>query len=192
MAIFQKIEDYQVLNIDFSRAFDAISHCFMIKFLSRLGFPPNYLRSQELEWSTQSGIIKGGSSDDSFPIRRGSPQGEIASGNKFILSVLLLIIVLNKSKNIPRLKMTPVGHPDIDMTKRTTTCYSDDTGLHIKTNNDEQIDLVFKTYRKFQQLTGLSINCLKTEIFSASTKNQLWLDTLAKKMNIKNMSSKTI
>eukprot|EP01126_Amoeba_proteus_P044960 TRINITY_DN5017_c0_g2_i11.p2 TRINITY_DN5017_c0_g2~~TRINITY_DN5017_c0_g2_i11.p2 ORF type:complete len:109 (+),score=2.55 TRINITY_DN5017_c0_g2_i11:648-974(+) len=80
--IFSAVQSNTFMWIDFSKAFDSISHGFLFTLLKHIDFPEsmiNSLRNTMNQASTRI-LFNKSLSLNSIPIRRGSRQGDPISG----------------------------------------------------------------------------------------------------------------
>ena len=94
-----------LLSLDFSAAFDSISHLFIRETLKLYGFPVSFINAIEgyLKDNVAGILLEDGSMTDFFDILRGTGQGNPLSCLIFILAINLLMIKLNYSPRISQL-----------------------------------------------------------------------------------------
>ena len=92
-----------ITSLDFSKAFDSLSHHSILQSLSFFNFPEKFIKTIEIWLSNRKAAVILGHNKLSkfFPIHCGIPQGDPISGYIFIICIEILIIKLN---SFPELK----------------------------------------------------------------------------------------
>jgi hypothetical protein len=135
-----------LLALDFSKAFDMISHEYIYNFLTFIDCPAEFINFFKVTYTTESALLKG-TKLDAFPTKAGIPQGKPSSGWLFLFFSSLTILRLKKSKI---LKGIPILNSYLENTTSipnelnqlpVTNCFVDD--IQLTCNNEgksEQID----------------------------------------------------
>ena len=96
-----------LLLVDFSKAFDSISHDFIYNALKTFNYGPNFIAGIKLLLSNRKSAVNvGGHLTKNFPLERGVPQGDPISAYLFILAIELLNIAILSNKNIGKVHLT--------------------------------------------------------------------------------------
>ena len=96
-----------ILLVDFSKAFDSISHNFIFDTLSFFNFGPKFINIIKTMLSNrQCTVMIDGTETKSFKIERGVPQGDTASPFVFILVLEILLIKLMNDPILTPLKLS--------------------------------------------------------------------------------------
>ena len=147
-----------VMNIDFQKAFDSISHEYLWKALEKYNFGPNYIQMvQALYQKAESTVINNGTTGRYFPIGRSCRQGDCLSPGLFILAIEPLLEAIRKDRDIEGVKAP--GQQKIKL-----SAFADDVTLYI--TNEEGIAKTREILQEFRETAGLQINGKKTEILT--------------------------
>ena len=66
-----------LMAIDIGKAFDSISHCFLIKILEKQGFEKGFIKwIKKLLQNQESCIVNGGTTTTYFQLEKGTRQGD--------------------------------------------------------------------------------------------------------------------
>ena len=155
------IGDKLVVAVDWKKAFDSVSHDFIIKALEHFNFS-NHFINIITKWlsNRKSCIVVDGFPSEYFDIRRGIPQGDAVSGYIFIIVMEILIL---------RLRTTTHANPKLSLPLGTnflaSDVYADDlitiiNGTHASIS---EFKLIINTYT---QCSGLHMNTDKTEVMA--------------------------
>lgn len=145
---------YKIINLDFKKAYDSVSHDAIIQTFTYLQFPKEfvYLLQNLLSESTAK-LLVNGELTNKFKIQRGVKQGDPLSPLlfTFIVEILANCSKTNEiKKHIPEINSIPIGY----------LMYADDTCLVSKTT--EGANIWFEQLDNFRRSTGLEINISKT------------------------------
>ena len=147
-----------LLFIDFEKAFDAIEWAFVRKALEHFGFVPSLIKWINLFYSDiQSCIINNGWSGGFFGLGRGVRQG-------CPLSPYLFILCAEVGDN--EIKGISVGNVECKLSQ-----YADDTTM-ILDGSQASLERSFALLDSFGQLSGLRVNCEKTEVLWTGSKKE--------------------
>ena len=178
-----------ILLIDFEKAFDSVSHEFIISTFEIHGFGPNIIKWLKIILSNFNVATNlHGNISECFTLGRGCRQGDPISGYIFILCIEILLLQLKNNINIHPYK-TRAGNAHL------VEGYADDLTLFLlyTTNYEENLNNLFQvvtTLSAFSDISGLQVNIGKTKL-SSFGKN-LNLSTLAKEAGIQWCTSFTL
>ena len=187
-----------IISIDFSKAFDSISHRFIIDYLDFLGFPKQILLFLEKRFSQTTGQLKDyESSTTQFLIEKGILQGSALSGFLFILCLNPLLHSIEKDTNITpiQINLNSLGLKKDHLIKLpVTSAFADDVNLILNIDFEQQtspqIEAILEKLDQFKKITGLNVNLTKTFAYtSAHTKT---IEQLSKLYQIENKSKEII
>ena len=139
-----------LLCIDFEKAFDSISHSFIIKTLHFFGFGNSYKKWINLILNDLSSCINHcGNISERFTVGRSCRQGDPISPYLFILCAEILAL---KIRQDPRMKGFKLGNwqHKLDM-------YADDLTAYLD-GSEESLKGLIDILDKFQGISGLNIN----------------------------------
>ena len=141
--------------LDQEKAFDRISHKFMIKTLKAFGFGKRFINWVKIVYNnTKSAVKINGYLTPVFSIERGVRQGCPLSALLYVLCSEVLGIVIRKNVNIVGFK-----YNRSDMHK--ISQYADDMTAYIATM--DSLEELFDTLRKYELATNAKLNVSKTE-----------------------------
>ena len=143
-----------LLLIDFEKAFDSISHHFIIKVLQYFKFGPSIIRWFSVFYENiQSCIVVNGHLTPRFRIERGCRQGDPLSSYIFLLCAEILGIMFRKSRFINGIS--------ISEKKLKLIQYADDTLLTLNGTFSE-LNVALSILDEYASISGLKINIHKT------------------------------
>ena len=144
-----------LLFVDFEKAFDTIEWAFVEKTLHHFGFGSSLIKWVNLFYrDIQSCVVNNGWSAGFFELSRGVRQGCPLSPYIFILCAEVLAITIRKDNLV---KGITVGSTECKLSQ-----YADDTTL-ILDGTQESLERSFAILDKFGEVSGLRVNCEKTE-----------------------------
>ena len=149
-----------IIFIDFEKAFDTVSHEFLIKCLEKLNFGTFIDLVKLLYNDAQSCVSHRGFHSEYFHISRGVRQGDP-------LSSLLFIILLESFANTLRDDKAVDGFRYKTILKKIFS-YADDMSL--LAGNQSSCERCFHLLNDFELASGLKLNMDKTEGFSINCK----------------------
>ena len=148
-------KDATIVLIDFSKAFDTISHNFIFNCMKLMNFGTQFIDGIKLLLTNRhSQINNSGHLSKGFNLHRGVPQGDPISAYLFILSLEFLLINLRNNSNIKKTTLSN-GCQIFDMS------YADDLTLIIP-RDKTTIHGILDTLKSFKNLSGLEVNLKKT------------------------------
>ena len=148
-----------ILQIDFYKAFDSLSHSFLLQTASNLGIPP-YLITwlQIILHNTHSKIIVNNSQTPRINIKRGIRQGCPLSMLMFIIGIEPLT---RKLLSNPLIKGIQIGKSNLSINH-----YADD--LTIFLTDPKSFTNIAQSLQTFSTYSGLQINETKTKLLHLS------------------------
>ena len=143
-----------LLFTDFQKAFDSVEWKFLLESLKKFNFGPDFLQWVKTFYNKiQSCVINNGVSSDLFTLERGVRQGDPLSPHLFIIAVETLAIATRQDETI---KCITIGTEESKLLH-----FADDTtAVLADTSSAERL---FELLNIFEILSGLKINCSKTE-----------------------------
>ncbi len=148
-----KKEDGFFIKIDQEKAFDRVSHSFIIKVLNKFSFGNKFISWIKILYNDIKSSVKiNGHLTPYFPITRGVRQG-------CPISMMLYVIVAeplnNLIKNIKGIRI----NPDINSL---LFQHADDTTITVQ--DAQSVEAVFNTVNKYCLATGANVNIEKSEV----------------------------
>ena len=148
-----------IVGFDFEKAFDSISHDFIITILKSFGFPSITISLfQTLYEKAESAVMNNGLTTDYFPLGRSCRQGDCLSPYLFILALEPLIRMIKADGRIKGIN--PLKH-DLKV-----SLYADDMTGFIQ--GEEDMQALVKCIEDFGRSSGLRLNKEKTEVLHIS------------------------
>jgi exonuclease III len=145
-----------LLLIDFEKAFDTVSWCFIKKTLDVFNFGDSIKKWIQLfQWDTESCIIQNGHFSSFLKLGRGCRQGDPISPYIFVMCAELLGIAIRNNKGINGIKLWD--------TMFKISQYADDTSLLLD-GTKESLRESLITLQWFYKISGLKINMDKTKV----------------------------
>ena len=96
-----KDEELAIIFVDQEKAFDRMSHSFIVKTLEKFGFGKNFIDWVKIICSGTKSFVKvNGYETNEFNIERGVRQGCPLSGLLYVLTAEVLSTHIRKNKNI--------------------------------------------------------------------------------------------
>lgn len=157
-------DDCFFVSVDFKGAFDRVSHKFLFKVLSKLGFPETFVNLiKALYYNAASIVLVNGHQTKKIKIKSGIRQGCTLSRDLFTFSLDPLIRFLNLCDQIQK-------YASSCGLKTLTACFSDD--VDVFTSSLSSLLSCFFFIGKYKDASGLEINLQKTKgIFFNRTNN---------------------
>ena len=143
-----------IIFLDQQKAFDRMSHSFVIKTLRHFGFGENFIQWVKIIYNNCNARVKvNGFTSDSFAIKRGVRQGCPLSSLLYVLCAETLSLEINNNVEILGIKIREQQHKDLE--------YVDDMSIAITSMGS--LDVVFDVLNRYEKATNAKINVNKTE-----------------------------
>ena len=153
-----------LLTIDFEKAFDSISHSFILKALHFFGFGYSFLKWINVLLNDASSCINHcGNITARFPVQRSCRQGDPISPYLFILCVEILALKIRSDQEIKGFRLGKLMKK-IDFYADDLTAFLDGT----RTSLERMVAVL----RDFFQLSGLKINLSKCKAIWIGSKRR--------------------
>ena len=156
-----------LLALDFSSAFDKISHSFCEQALRFFNFPEHLINKIKflIKKPIATLIVNGKQTEFFQQSARGSGQGDPISALLFIICIQILIYALSLSPDINRPKIT---YKRINGSQTTLecqpVCFADDVNTIADTTDINNLDRILDKIAEFSHISNLDLNHKKTEI----------------------------
>ena len=159
-----------ILGLDFSSAFDRITHTFLFKSMEFFGFPPSFI--EKIKTLMTDPMIKlcinGEVSEEFKQSAAGSGQGDCVSASLFSICIQILLLKLSYSSKINRFTHTYTNSKDEEITKEyTPVSFADDCHILLQpdgTTNGSNLKRTLEILDEFSEMTDLLLNKSKTEL----------------------------
>ena len=153
--------DFCLISLDAQKAFDSVSHKYLIKVMETYEFPQEFIDVFKTLYTGLTSVVQvNGTLTSEFELRRGVKQGDALSCGLFVLAIDPLLRNLSENPHIEGLLIpTSVG----ELVDIKVLSYADDVAIVCKNNS---LQPVFSEYEKFSYLSGLILNADKTEVFN--------------------------
>ena len=152
-----------ILSIDQAKAFDRVSHSWLMKVLENYNFGPNFIKWIKILYKNQtSHILVNHTLSDAIKLGRGVRQGDSLSMMLYILSLEPLLESIRQDTDI-----TGIQIPN-DKTQK-LIAYADDTNFF--PNNYYSINKIISHFKIFGKASGTKININKSKIMGLGTWN---------------------
>ena len=160
-----------ILLVDFSKAFDSISHSYIFETFNFLNFGDHFLSILHTMLNKRScSLMVDGFLSSSFKIERGVPQGDTASPYIFIIVLEILILRLNHDPGIIKLTLRYADSDTQDsINADPLLVFADDMTIVMKETEDNLVR-IRDIFKDFAKLSGLEINEDKTNIIRIGTR----------------------
>ena len=143
-----------MLFIDFQKAFDSVEWEFLFKCLEAFNFGPDFLHWVKVFYKNiQSCILTNGMTSSFFTLERGVRQGDPLSPYLFVEAEETLAIAIRQNSDIKGIY--------IEEQETKLLQYADDTTVILTDTNSAKV--LFELLDWFRNISGLKINCSKTE-----------------------------
>ena len=142
-----------LLLIDFEKAFDSISHSFIIKSLHFFGFGTSFIKwINLLLYDVSSCINHCGNVSVKFKVGRSCRQGDPISPYLFIICVEILALRIRKDSSVKGFKLGNF--------EQKLDFYADDLTAYLD-GSESSLRSIVHILDQFQQISGLKINLSK-------------------------------
>ena len=142
--------------LDFSKAFDSLSHTFLLNCFQKYNFGPSFIRWIQILYNGPCFSVKNnGWLTKPIAMKRGIRQGCPVSAMAFLLATEFLCTRIKQNENICSIRLTngeicsPISQ------------YADDTALFL--NGIDSLKNALSEIEKYNAVSGLKLNMLKTE-----------------------------
>ena len=143
-----------MIFIDFHKAFDSLEWDFLYKCLEVFNFGEDFMRWVKTFYKNiESCTLNNGSFSEYFKLERGVRQGDPLSPYLFVLAIETLAIAVRQNSEI---KGIVIGKEETKLLQ-----YADDSTAILSDKNSATA--LFKLLDFFRSVSGLKINCTKTE-----------------------------
>ena len=143
-----------MIFIDFHKAFDSLEWGFLYKCLETFNFGEDFMRwVKTIYKNIESCTLNNGFFSEYFKLERGVRQGDPLSPYLFVLAIETLAIAIRQNSEI---KGIVIGKEETKLLQ-----YADDTTATLSDKNSATA--LFKLLGFFKSVSGLMINCTKTE-----------------------------
>ena len=154
-------EDFCVVLLDAKKAFDWVSHCYLVKVLQAYDFPIEFIQVLKTLYSNLESVVQvNGHLSQPFPVKNGVKQGDALSCGLFVLAIGPQLRNLFNNDHIEGLTI-PTNLHVLEEVK--VLAYANDVTV-ICCNSDLQP--IFNEYERLTFLSGLELNADKNEIFN--------------------------
>ena len=145
-----------LIFIDFEKAFDSLEWKLLFNCLNVFNFGPNFkCWIKTFYKNIKSCVVNNGLCSDFFDLTRGVRQGDPLFPYLFLLAVETLAIAIRANVEI---KGIVINQEETKLLQ-----YADDTTAVL--SDLESAHELFQLLAKFKELSGLKVNCSKTEGF---------------------------
>ena len=143
-----------LIFVDFQKTFDSLEWDFLVSCLEAFNFGRDFIHWVYVFYKNkQSCVINNGLSSDNFRLERGVRQGDPLSPYLFVLAAEVLAVSARQNCNINGIS---IGKEETKLLQ-----YADDTTAVLA--NENSASAFLSLLDSFKDLSGLSINCTKTE-----------------------------
>ncbi len=144
-----------ILLVDFSKAFDSVSHTYIKAAMKWFGFGTQIRRWVNLLMQDRMAVVDlAGMMTNRILLTRGVPQGDPVSCYLFIMAVEILVKKINGCRGIRRLLLgTVLASPEL---------YADDFTIFLMWD-EESLRSTLKILDRFGRISGLRMNKKKTQ-----------------------------
>ena len=142
-----------LLLIDFEKAFDSISHTFIIKSLNYFGFGHSFIKWINVLLNDVSSCINHcGNISDRFKVGRSCRQGDPISPYLFIICVEILALKIRNSQSVKGFKLGNF--------EQKLDFYADDLTAYLD-GSESSLKSIVNILDQFRDISGLKINLSK-------------------------------
>ena len=146
-----------IIFLDFQKAFDTVSHEFLMNALSRYNFGESFKKWVNVIYNkAESCVTNNGWTSKPLSINKGIRQGCPLSALLFLLVAEILAVRVRSNSNIGLKVETEENVKNIQISQ-----LADDTTLFFKNENDILVGL--KIVEQFSRVSGLKLNKRKSE-----------------------------
>ena len=161
-------KDYSVISLDARKAFDSVSHSYLIRVLEAYDFPAQFVSVFKTLYSDNQALVQvNGHLSSPFRIERGVKQGDALSCGLFVLAMDPLLRNISANINIKGLNIPIDANESIEIK---VLAYADDVAVVCKNRN---LQPIFSEYERLTNISGLELNADKTEVFNLINSNYI-------------------
>ena len=165
----KKSEPGVIMTIDFAKAFDSVSHKYLLQTLEAYNIPANFVGMvKTLYAGAESAVLNNHFTTRYFPLERSCRQGDSLSPYLFLLALEPLLRTL---KRAPFQGIPMPGGGTVKL-----IAYADDLTVFARDQHDVQ--LILDRLDIFASLSGLRVNVDKSELMPIGTMAQGALQNL--------------
>jgi len=157
--------DATIIALDAQKAFDSVSHNYIVRVLERVGLKRLVPIFRLLYKDLENDIIINGRIGKGYKINNGVKQGDALSCSLFILAMEPLIRNITQNDTIQA-----VHSLRLNFTWPKLVAYADDITI-LTHNTQEAVAEIFTEYHKLTLASGLTLNADKTEKFDVYSRN---------------------
>ena len=140
-----------VISVDQLKAFDRVSHDYLLKTLESFGFGPSFIKWIKTIYNCACSSVKPNGWMTAFiDLGRGLRQGCALSMPLYVLTAETLAIKIRENKNVKGI-FPPGSKEELKLSQ-----YADDTTLLL--TDDDSITEAFKTFDLYERASGAKIN----------------------------------
>ena len=153
--------DFSIISLDAQKAFDSVSHKYLIKVMEAYEFPQEFIDVFRTLYSGLLSVVQvNGFLSQEFQVHRGVKQGDALSCGLFVLAMDPLLRNLSQNINIEGLVIPTSPTESVEIK---VLAYADDVTIICRNNLLQQI---FSEYESFSKISGLVLNAGKTEVMN--------------------------
>ena len=154
-------EDFCVVSLDAKKAFDSVSHSYLVKVLNAYDFPKEFIQVFQTLYSNLESVVQvNGHLSTPFGIKNGVKQGDALSCGLFVLAMDPLLRNIISNESIEGMLIPSTQH---DLEEIKVLAYADDVTIICRNAN---LQPLFDEYERLTLVSGLALNADKTEIFN--------------------------
>ena len=156
-----------LISVNYSCAFDNISHSFCFQALKFFNFPDFLIKKiKTLIKEPRATLIVNNKQTNFFNLsERGSGQGDPISSYAFLICIQILLIYLCYSMDIPRQNHTYKYLDSNDIViSCAPTCFADDLQVFCITDSPNNIDTIISAIEEFSSISNPKLNKTKNEV----------------------------
>jgi hypothetical protein len=178
-----KEETGLIAGVDFAKAFDSISHKYILTLLEMIGLPDYFTDAiRTLYKKPEAAVINNSVTTRYFDVGRSCRQGDPIAPYLFILAIEPLLRQLKHDKEVVGLQ-TPSQEVKF-------TAYADDITLLLK--NQDSLDKALAIIDDFGSTSGLLLNRDKTEIMLLDATAEDETNTIKSHLSAISLSAKSL
>ena len=154
-------KDYCVVSLDARKAFDSVSHSYLVKVMNAYQFPEEFVKVFKTLYADNTAVVQvNGHLTSPFQLERGVKQGDALSCGLFVLAIdpLLRNIIANET-----IKGLTIPTDEQNLVEVKVLAYADDVAIICKNRN---LQSIFSEYERLSKASGLELNAEKTEILN--------------------------